>query len=916
MAHTYQRTLWSREFFNCMRNGSALTSETGIMMRKRLLRLMLELKMKARLDQTLVNKIKARLDQTLVYKMKARLDQTLVMMQSPNLSQVMLFMLDQTLNAWTSRKTASSTGTMSSLQNVDKELNFTNQILVEKFRMTNLINPPIKRGSSQMVTVLFIRTLLSVPLMGPPVIDLTCHYPGLHNGSSTTSQHQQQLSQYQNNNSTNSLTTTKHHRSDPCSSHSQAIDEIVTGAVDWAMQAPLRARFRDLPTVLGRIEFLSLPATTTSSIIGTSDLLALGPLKSGSSKDYGLVNQFTVSDDQDSGNDHTPAAADLRKDWWKPLPEEERPVTPKPAWTIPSSYKSDVENNWVSALAATYEPPFQMEECHKMLIDQVEWANLEGDQVRINVNRPLPLGGPPGHVTILTQFFFNKDLEYLRYGSKGKANLYPSDFEDLNLLLLQGHLDHLSGSDKWMLSTAVKLWILNLVIRQRVEDFQLGIESYQTQLNLTKLGWDATGYEFTDMIVPHHESLGASYKDGKARESWAEMECSIGTYHQGISNEVSETPSDTESITMRWRSSQSQHNKLLALVGFNSLVHSLHALSTLRRSVENVLGAAKPIRRFLGLFLRDLRQIFILNNGEPCFCNSDKYNHDPEKYDAAVSQSDSLGARAGASTGIIPNLGLILSNPQGFDRVDFPSLDFALSDSDRGTHFCNDQFAKVMLKYGVTHRLSTAYHPQTSGQVEVSNRGLKRILERTIGEHRASWSDKLDDALWAFRTAFKTPIGCTPYKLVYEKACHLPIELEHKAYWALKHCNYDLVTAGDHQKVQMNELNELRDQAYENSLIYKEKTKRIHDSKIKNRVFNVGDRVLLFNSRLKIFSGKLKTRWTGPFTVTQVFLYVTVNLSQTDGPNFKVNGHRLKHYFGGDIPPMVVSDLQTFPMDQ
>ncbi|GJZ47117.1 reverse transcriptase domain-containing protein [Tanacetum coccineum] len=165
-----------------------------------------------------------------------------------------------------------------------------------------------------------------------------------------------------------------------------------------------------------------------------------------------------------------------------------------------------------------------------------------------------------------------------------------------------------------------------------------------------------------------------------------------------------------------------------------------------------------------------------------------------------------------------------------------------------GTHFCNDKFAKFMLKYGVTHQLSTAYHPQTSGQVEVSNHGLKRILERTIGENRASWSDKLEDALWAFRTAFKTPIGCTPYKLVYGKACHLPIELKHKAYWALKHCNFDLKTAGDHRKVQMNELNELRNQAYENSLIYKEKTKRIHDSKIKNRVFNVGDRVLLFNS--------------------------------------------------------------------
>nr|GEU68854.1 reverse transcriptase domain-containing protein [Tanacetum cinerariifolium] len=102
--------------------------------------------------------------------------------------------------------------------------------------------------------------------------------------------------------------------------------------------------------------------------------------------------------------------------------------------------------------------------------------------------------------------------------------------------------------------------------------------------------------------------------------------------------------------------------------------------------------------------------------------------------------------------------------------------------SDRGTYFYNDKFAKLLSKYVVTHRLSTAYHPQTSGQVEVSNRGLKRILERTVGENRASWSEKLDDALWDFRTAYKTPIGCTPYKLVYGKSCHLPIELEHKAY--------------------------------------------------------------------------------------------------------------------------------------
>ncbi|GJV63672.1 hypothetical protein Tco_1474500 [Tanacetum coccineum] len=367
--------------------------------------------------------------------------------------------------------------------------------------------------------------------------------------------------------------------------------------------------------------------------------------------DETTADEQAYSSGEEVGRDHIPTV-NLRQSWWKPLTED-RPATPEPAWTIPSSDLPVPTNNWASALKTTYVPPpensllaqtgdiatfmdwyckrqgiseltpkdlegpayeivkvfhpdvvhlqFQMEECHKLLTDKVDDAIL-----KYNVSKPLPLGGEPGHITIQSDFFFNKDLEYLRYGrkigrpalsiSKMKAAfypdvgleqlvpdqfwieeeckydiaamygishwwfqrqrfyidrfssegdrravrthmrilsvvrievfsmygynymkkiilrradlkeyviaerdfkyMYPSDFEDLYLLNLQGHLNHLSPDDKKVLTTAVNLWTRNLVIRQRVEDFQLGIESYQTQLNLTKPRWDATGFEF------------------------------------------------------------------------------------------------------------------------------------------------------------------------------------------------------------------------------------------------------------------------------------------------------------------------------------------------------------------------------------------------------------------------------------
>nr|GEV12900.1 reverse transcriptase domain-containing protein [Tanacetum cinerariifolium] len=635
------------------------------------------------------------------------------------------------------------------------------------------------------------------------------------------------------------------------------VSEVVTDVVDWAMQAPLRNRFRDLPKANMK-EILHQRMWESDSYKSHEDHMQLfDALEKSMNRDHSeeLAQDLAEARKKKKKSRESPKMPPGSPSHQPPPPPPPAgpsgasgtpeasgsQVTPPPAPPPPTSTSQDSPSKGSAApspsktVASTEHQAWTTPDVTLRPLISLTPADLDMDEAV----------GPDEQVQV-------SDDEDIRSAHILMASALASNYSPPPEDLLLPQTGDIATFMDWFCKrrgiTELKPQDLEgpaYEIVKRIEDFQLGIESYQTQVNLTKPQWTATSFKYKHDYIVIESPRAVIFRDKYGVQMMMRFnethKFSNGTLQQidealdyrvkefRINRLNPEAFEDTENLPqpgeLCWRTRfywPTIYKDAFELVKYCDSCQRQGKISQRDEMPQNSIQVCKIFDvwgiDFMGPFPSSKGNKYILI--------------------AVDYLSKWVEAKALPTNDVRVVVKFLKSL---FSRFETPKAII----SDRGTHFCNDPFSRVMLKYGVTHRLSTTYQAQISGQVDVTNRGLKRILERTVRENRTLWSDKLEDDLWAFRTAFKTPVGYTPYWLVYGKSCHLPLELEHKAFWALKHTNFDLKTMGDHRKLQ---LSELHDQAYENSLIYKERTKKLHDAKIKNQIFNIGDQVLFFNS--------------------------------------------------------------------